>query len=321
LNNPEYAPPGSYLRFTGNDDYALKTAFIGELSVKRVTDNSGNTTDITVDFYTSNDGNISSFVEQLKTCVDKYQESINSVVQNTLQSNAIGYSSTGGINSLNINCEIQMPVSGNSSTISFDAGNAIIKPVLSSLVNYYFYVSQGIPLDSTSAKWINFIATIDSGIIRAIKVAALAGGSGDTNNVVTYLGNIISTDLLRLIASKYALSLVTEGCSEMQTAFTALSRELEHIIPATNTDSNSAGSKPLLDGIREKVRDKETSVMQMCSAKVALAGQNLYNNKSEVYTKNRESLVNLAKSLEEKLVQNLNSRGLGTLAKYVRVES
>jgi len=33
LNNPEYAPRGSYLRFTGNDEYNLKTAFIGDLNI------------------------------------------------------------------------------------------------------------------------------------------------------------------------------------------------------------------------------------------------------------------------------------------------
>jgi len=321
VNNLEYAPRGSYLRFTGNDDYALKTAFIGELLVQEVKDGD-RVTNIIVSFDQSNDSNIDSFIKQIDSCINANMSNIQSAIKSALNSNT-GIVDPTAINNLNINCSIQLPVNGNSSTFTFDAGNIIVKPVLSSLVNYYYSILNGLNgssggLDPTSAKWVNFIASIDSSIVRAIKVAALAGSSGDTKSVVGYLANIISGDLVKVVASEYVKQLVAEGCSEMQSVLTTLPRELDQVIPATNTDSNSASSKLLLDAIRNKVVSEGSNVINICFHKASLANQ--YNFKGEEYTKNIESLKNLAKNLEEKLVQNLNSRGLGTLARYVRVE-
>ena len=321
VNNPEYAPPGSYLRFTGDQDYALKTAFIGELSVK--TDkNEDRVTNVTVTFNESNDDNIDSFVKQLEECIEVNMPNIQSAIMIALNSD-VGTVDPAAINSLTINCRIQLPVNGNSSTFTFDAGSIIVKPILSSLVNYYYSVLNGLNgsssgLDPTSAKWVNFIASIDSAIVRAIKIAALVGSSGDTKSVVGYLGNIISGDLVKMVATEYMKQLVTEGCSEMQSVVTTLPRELDQIIPVTNTDSNSAASKSLLDAIRNKVVSEGSNAINMCRHKASLANQKLYSVQSSEYKSSRESLVKLAENLEEKLVQNLNSKGLGTLAKYVK---
>jgi hypothetical protein len=320
LNNPEYAPPGSYLRFTGSDDYNLKTAFIGELGVTRVVDGSGNVIDVDVIYNQSNDSNISNFVEQVKSCLNANKKNIETAIQSSLNSTT-GTVDPSAINNLSINCSIQLPVNGNSSTINFDAGNTIVKPVLSSLVNYYYSVLNGLTgssLDPTSAKWVNFIASIDSAIVRAIKIAALAGTSGDTKSVVGYLASIVSGDLVDMVASEYMRQLVTEGCSEMQFVLAVFPKELNQVISAANTDSNSAGSKPLLDGIRSKVVSEGGNAINICLHKVALANQNVHSVQSDEYNKNRESLTKLAENLEEKLVQNLNSKGLSTLAKYVR---
>ncbi|MBX0310788.1 MAG: conjugal transfer protein TraH [Sulfurihydrogenibium sp.] len=322
LNNPEYAPPGSYLRFTGDDDYALKAAFIGELFVKTEKDGDNKVTNVTVTFNQSNDGNIDSFIEQLNKCIDANALNIQNAVKSALNSTT-GTINLSDINNLTINCSIQLPVDGNSSTFTFDAGNTIVKPVLSSLVNYYYSILNGLNgssdgLDPTSARWVNFIASIDSAIVRAIKIAALAGTSGDTKSVIGYLSNIVSTDLVKMVAAEYVKQLVNEGCSEMQSVLATLPKELDQVIPATNTDPNSAGSKPLLDAIRDKVVSEGSTAVNMCLHKATLANQKSYSIKREEYNRDRDSLIKLAENLEGKLVQNLNSRGLGTLAKYVR---
>jgi hypothetical protein len=322
LNNPEYAPPGSYLRFTENDDYALKTAFIGELFVQEVKEGD-KVTNIVVSFNQSNDSNIDSFIEQIDSCIKNNMSNIQSAIKSALKSDT-GTVDPTPINNLTINCSIQLPVNGNSSTFTFDAGDIIVKPILSSLVNYYYSILNGLNgnssgLDTTSAKWVNFIASIDSSITRAIKIAALAGSSGDTKSVVGYLANIVSGDLVKMVATEYMKQLVTEGCSEMQSVLTTLPRELDQIIPATNTDSNSAASKLLLDAIRNKVVSEGSNAINMCLHKASLANQKSYNIQREEYNRDRESLAKLAENLEEKLVQNLNSKGLSTLAKYVKV--
>jgi hypothetical protein len=321
VNNPEYAPPGSYLRFTGNDDYALKTAFIGELFVQEVKDGD-NVTNVVVTFNQSNDDNIDSFVNQLEECIDNNATNIQSAIKSALNSDT-GTVDPTAINNLTINCTIQLPVNGNSSTFTFDAGNIIVKPILSSLINYYYSILNGLNgssngLDPTSARWVNFIASIDSSIVRAVKIAALAGSSGDTKSVVGYLANIVSGNLVKMVATEYMKQLVTEGCSEMHSVIVTLPKELDQIIPATNTDSNSAGSKPLIDVIRNKVVSEGSSAVNMCLHKAALANQKSISIQGDEYNNSRGSLIKLAENLEEKLVQNLNSRGLGTLAKYVR---
>jgi hypothetical protein len=320
LNNPEYAPPGSYLRFTGNDDYALKTAFIGELFVKTEKDGDNKVTNVTVTFNQSNDSNMNNFMKQLEECINANSGRIQEAIKNSLNS-ATGTVDPSYINNLTINCSIQLPVNGNSSTFTFDVGNIIVKPILSSLVNYYYSILNGLngaSLDSTSAKWVNFIASIDSSIIRAIKIAALAGTSGDTRSVVGYLANIVSGDLVKAVASEYVRQLVTEGCSEMQSVLAVLPRELDQVITAANTDPNSAGTKPLLDAIRNKVISDGSNAINICLHKVTLASQNVVSIQNDSNKTSRESLIKLAENLEEKLVQNLNSRGLSTLAKYVR---
>jgi hypothetical protein len=249
----------------------------------------------------------------VKSCLNANRKNIETAIQSALNSTT-GTVDPSAINNLSINCSIQLPVNGNSSTITFDAGNTIVKPVLSSLVNYYYSVLNGLTgssLDPTSAKWVNFIASIDSAIVRAIKIAALAGTSGDTKSVVGYLASIVSGDLVDMVASEYMRQLVTEGCSEMQSVLAVLPKELNQVISAANTDSNSAGSKPLLDGIRSKVVSEGGNAINICN-------QNVHSVQSDEYNKNRESLTKLAENLEEKLVQNLNSKGLSTLAKYVR---
>jgi hypothetical protein len=321
VNNPEYAPPGSYLRFTGNDDYALKTVFIGEMFVQEVKDGD-NITNIIVSFNQSNDSNIDSFIEQIDSCIKVNMPNIQSAIMIALNSDT-GTVDPAAINNLTINCTVRLPVNGNSSTFTFDAGSTIVKPILSSLVNYYYSILNGLNgsssgLDPISAKWVNFIASIDSSIVRAIKIAALAGSSGDTKSVVGYLANIISGDLVKMVATEYMKQLVTEGCSEMQSVLTTLPRELDQVIPATNTDSNSAASKSLLDTIRNKVVSEGSNAINMCLHKANLANQKSYNIQGNEYKNNRESLIKLAENLEEKLVQNLNSKGLSTLAKYVR---
>jgi hypothetical protein len=302
------------LRFTGNDDYNLKTAFIGELSVTRVVDGDGKVIDLFVDFNQSNNDNIREFLEEVMFCVESNLPNIDRSVRDALRSGDVT-----PINSLVINCSIQLPVNGNSSSISFDVGNTIVKPILSSLVNYYFSILRGTPLDNTSAKWVNFIASMDSHIVRAIKIAALAGTSGDSS-VVGYLGSIISGSLVDMVASRYMAELVAEGCSELNRVLTVLPRELKQIIPARNTDSKSAGTQPLLDAIKNEILSHRDNVSRICSDKTNFAYQNSYNVENRIYTQNREGLIKLAETLEEKLVKNLESRGLGTLARYVRVE-
>jgi hypothetical protein len=320
LNNPEYAPRGSYLRFTGDDEYALKTAFIGELSAKTERDENNNVINVTVSFNQSNDSNMDDFMDQLKKCIDTNSGRIQDAISSSLSSTT-GTVDPSYINNLTINCSIQLPVSGNSSTFTFDAGNTIVKPVLSSLVNYYYSILNGLngeSLDPTSAKWVNFIASIDSSIVRAIKIAALAGTSGDTRSVVGYLANIVSGDLVKAIASEYMRQLVTEGCSEMQSVLATLPRELDQVVTAANTDPNSASTKSLLDGIRNKVVSDGKSAISICLHKTTLANQKVISIQNDSNKASREGLVKLAENLEEKLVQNLNSRGLSTLAKYVR---
>jgi putative effector of murein hydrolase LrgA (UPF0299 family) len=315
LNNPEYAPPGTYLRFTGSDDYNLKTAFIGELGVRTVVDGSGNVINVDVDFRPSDNDNINDFITEVWSCVERSQDDMSMAVNNALAQGNIS-----PINSLVINCSVQIPVDNNSSTISFDAGSTIVKPILSSLVNYYFSISRATPLDSTSAKWVNFIASIDSAIIRAIRVAALASDAGGGTSVVNYLGGIVSSSLVKAVTAYYVSKLVSEGCSEMQAILTTLPKELGQIVPAANTSDKDVNSKSLLDGIKNNVLSYRDNVIQICSVKTGLANQAVYEIKNEIYVKNSEGLIKLAENLEQKLVENLNSRGLGTLARYVRVE-
>jgi hypothetical protein len=161
---------------------------------------------------------------------------------------------------------------------------------------------------------------LDSAIIRAIRVAALAGGVGGDTSAVNYLGSIVSSSLVKKVASDYVVKLVSEGCSEMQAALTILPKELGQIIPARNTSDKDASSKSLLDGIKNKVLSFRDSVIQVCSVKTGLANQGWSNINNEIYVQNREGLIKLAENLEQKLVENLNSRGLSTLARYVRVE-
>jgi len=275
-------------------------------------DGSGNVVNAYVPFYKSNDGNISEFVKQVNSCVDSRSSEISNAVGQALQNRDLSF-----IDNLNINCTIRLPVRDNSSSISFDIGGTIVKPVLSSLVKYYLFLSNGTSLDQTSAKWVNFIASMDSAIIRAIRVAALAGGD---SSAVQFLGKIVSADLVKAVASQYVVGLVDEGCSEMQTVLVVLPKELEQVVPASNTSGNSAASQGLLDGIKNEILSDKRDVMEACSAKRVIANQNLTDIFNiEIYSKNRDSLTKLAENLEQKLIQNLNSRGLGTLARYVRV--
>jgi len=244
--------------------------------------------------------------------VDNRSSEISNAVGQALQSRDASF-----IDNLNIDCTVRLPVRDNSSSISFDVGGAIVKPVLSSLVKYYLFISDGTDLDQISAKWINFIASIDSAIVRSIRVAALAGGD---SSAMQFLGKIVSADLVKAVTSQYVLGLVDEGCSEMQTVLVVLSKELEQVIPASSTSGNSAASQGLLDGIKNEILSSRDDVLRICSDKRAIANQNLIDVFNiEIYSKNRDSLIRLAENLEQKLVQNLNSRGLSTLARYVRV--
>jgi hypothetical protein len=318
VKNQEYAPPGTYLRFIGSDDYALKTAFIGDVSLRRVVDGSNKVIDIDVDYHPSDDYNIQDFLAEVISCVERNQDAIGSAVKEALDAGDGSLINT----KLNISCSIQMPVDGNSSTISFDVGSTIVKPVLSALINYYLSISRGKSLDTTSARWVNFIASMDSSIVRAIKVAALADGVGADSSVVKYLGNIVSSSLVKAVVAEYVMKLITEGCSEMQTVLSVLPKELGQVIPAdTSNPEAAARSKAILDAIKTKVLSQRDSIIQICSIKTALANQDLSNIKNEIYVQNRQGLIKLAEDLEKKLVQNLESRGLSTLARYVKAGS
>lgn len=186
----------------------------------------------------------------------------------------------------------------------------LMNNIAKAIVNYYKAISNKGVLDSTSASYINFIASVDSGYIRLIRNAALL----NRPELVSGISVDLVEEILYDIVPKYIYDVAAEGCAEAL-AFIDSVRDSLSKAPANDNNDTHAAS-PVVSAVVSNLKSMKDNVTRHCSSLIPALATLDFSDKYAKQINDKQTLLQVVKMTDDELSSNLKNRGLDVLFRY-----